>query len=79
MVKAKKYQLRGKLAYKRLQNFTRMTALVSGHPVPKSIAIHFHPCNLELLPQNTCSIVFLCDLLANLFDYLVAFAKIMWK
>ena len=29
----------------KVQNFTRMAALISGHPVQKSIAIHFHPCN----------------------------------
>ena len=34
-----------------------MAALVSGHPVPKSIEIHFHPCNLVLLPQNTCKFI----------------------
>ena len=35
-----------------------MAALTSGHPVQKSIAIHVHPCNPELLPETTCSILF---------------------
>ena len=34
-----------------------LAALISGHPVQKSIVIHFHPCNLVLSPQNTCSIL----------------------
>ena len=64
VVKAKKYQPKGK----KVQNFTRMAALISGHPVQKSVAIHFHPCNPVLLLQNTCSILF-CGifLLTNLF------------
>ena len=56
-----------------------MAALISGHPVQKSIAIHFHPCNPVLVPQNTCSIMFCGILLSNLFVYLVAFDNIMWK
>ena len=67
VVKAKKYQLRAKMANKRLENFTRMVALISGHPVQISIAIHFHPCNPVLLPQNTCSILFGGIFLSNLF------------
>ena len=35
-----------------------MAALISGHPVQKSNAIHFHPCNPVLLPQNSFSILF---------------------
>ena len=34
-----------------------MAALISGHPVQKLIAIHFHPCNPVLLPQTTCYIL----------------------
>ena len=56
-----------------------MAILLSGHPVQKSIAIHFHPCNPVLLPQNTRSILF-CELfLSNLFVYLVAFGNKIWK
>ena len=33
-------------------NFTRMADLISGHPVQKSIAFHFHPCNPVHLPQK---------------------------
>ena len=50
-----------------------MAALISGHPVQKSITIHFHPCNPVLLPQNNCSILFCGILLSDLFVYLVAF------
>ena len=35
-----------------------MAALISGHPVQKSIAIHFHPCYSVLRPQNAGSILF---------------------
>ena len=56
-----------------------MAALISGHPVQKWIAIHLHPCNPALLPQITCSILFLGIFLSNLFVYLVEFGKIMWK
>ena len=55
-----------------------MAALISGHPVQKSIAIHFYPRNPVLLPQNTCSILF-CGILLNLFVNLVAFGNILWK
>ena len=41
-VKAKKYQVREKNDQEKVQNFTRIVALISGHPVQKSIAIHFH-------------------------------------
>ena len=78
-VKAKKYQFREKITNKKVRNFARMAALISGHPVQKSIAIHFHPCNPVLLPQNTCSILFCCIFLTNLFVYLVAFVNTMWK
>ena len=30
-----------------------MAVLISGHPVQKSIAIYFHPCNPVLLQQYT--------------------------
>ena len=63
VVKAKTYQLK-------TDQFTRMATSISGHPVQKSVAIHFHPCNPVLVPQNTCS---------NLFMYLVVFGNIMWK
>ena len=56
-----------------------MAALISGHTVQKSIAIHFHPCNPVLLPENTCSILFSWDLFIKLFVYLVAVGNIMWK
>ena len=62
VVKAKKYHLRVKV-----QTFTRMAALISQHPVHKSIVTHFHPCNPVLLPQNTCSILFCGIFLTNLF------------
>ena len=42
----------------KVENFTKKAALISGHPVQKSIAIHFHPCNPLLVPQNTCSVMF---------------------
>ena len=45
LVKAKKYQLTGEISYKKVQNFTRMAALISGHPAQKSIARDSHPCN----------------------------------
>ena len=35
-----------------------MTALISLHPVQRTIAIHFHHCNPVLLAQNTYSILF---------------------
>ena len=56
-----------------------MAALISVHPVQKSIAIHFHHCNPVLLPQNTCSVLFWGIFLTNLLVYLVAFDNIMWK
>ena len=56
-----------------------MAALISGHPVQKSITIHFHPCNPVPLPQNTCSILFCGILLSNVFVCLVVFGNIMWK
>ena len=56
-----------------------MAALISGHPVQKSIAIHFHPCNTVLLHKNTCSILSRGIFLTNLFVYLVAFGNIMWE
>ena len=56
-----------------------MAALIVGHPVQKSITIHFHPYNPVLLPQNTCSILFCGIFLSNLFMYLAAFGNIMWK
>ena len=77
VVKAKKYQLRGRNTDKKVQNFARMAALISGHPVQKSIAIHFHPCNPVLLFRNTSSILFWVIFLTNLFVYLVAFGNIM--
>ena len=43
---------------KTVQNFTKMVALISRHPVQESIAIHFHPCNPVFLPQTTHSILF---------------------
>ena len=43
------------------QNFTGIAALISKHHVQKSIAIHLHPCNPVLLPQNTCFIL-LCGI-----------------
>ena len=43
-------------------NFTRMADLISGHPVQKSIAFHFHPCNHLHLPQKKFYVV-LWDLL----------------
>ena len=46
------------MANKRVETFTIMAALISGHPVQISIAIHFYPCNSVLLPKNTCSILF---------------------
>ena len=55
-----------------IQNFTRMAALITGHPVQKLIAIHFHPYNPVLLPQNIYSILFCGIFLSNLFVYLVA-------
>ena len=68
VVKAKKYQLKAKMTSElKVQNFTRMATLISGHPVQKSIAIHFHPCNPVLLPQNTCSILFCGIFSSNLF------------
>ena len=60
-----------------------MAALISGHPVQKSIATHFYPCNpvhfLQpvLLPKNTCSILFCGIFLSNLFVYLLAFGNIL--
>ena len=79
VVKAKKYQLREKMSNLNVQNFTRMAILISGHPVQKSIAIRFHPCNPVLLPQNTCSILF-CKIFSSiLFMYLVAFGNIVRK
>ena len=80
-VKNKKYQLhvRGNIPDKRFKIVTRITALLSGHPVQKSTAIHLHPCNPAPLPKNTCSIVFCGTFLSNLFMYLVAFGNIMWK
>ena len=56
-----------------------MVALISGHSVQKSIAIHFHPCNPVLVPQNTCSIMFCGIFLSHLLAYLVVFGNIMWK
>ena len=56
-----------------------MTILISGHPVQKSIAIHFHPCNPVLLPQNAWAILFCDYFLSNLFVDVVAFGNIMWK
>ena len=56
-----------------------MAAVTSGHPVQKTIAIYFHPCNPLLLPQNTCSILFCGIFLTNLFVNLVAFGNIMCK
>ena len=79
VVKAKKYHLRGKYDEQKVQNFTRMAALISGHSVQKSIAIHFHPCNPVLLPQNARSILFCGIFLSNVFGYLAAFGNIMWK
>ena len=54
-----------------------MAALISGHPVQKTIAIHFHPCNPVPLPQNTSSILVSAISLSNL--YLVEFGNITWK
>ena len=68
LVKAKKYQL--KTLTNKVQNFTRMAASISGHPVQKTIAIHFHPCTPILLPQNTCSILFLVFFFFIQFIYL---------
>ena len=68
VVKAKKYQ-------KKKKKITKMAGLISGHPVQKSIAIHFHPCNPVLLLQNTCSILFFGIFLTNLFVYLMAFGN----
>ena len=56
-----------------------MAALIFEHPVQKSIAIHFHPCNPVLCPQNICSILFCGISLSNLSVYLVAFFNKMWK
>ena len=56
-----------------------MAALISGHPVKKSVAIHFHPWSPVLLPQNTCSILFCVTFLSIQLVYLVAFGNIMWK
>ena len=56
-----------------------MAALIFGHPVQKSIAIHFHPCNPVFLPQNTGSILFCGIFLSNLYVYLVAFGNKMVK
>ena len=56
-----------------------MAALISGHPVQKSIAIHFHPCDPVIRFQNTCSILLCLIVLSNLFVYLVAFGNVMWK
>ena len=61
------------------KNFHLNGALISGHPVQKSIAIHFHPCNPVLLPQSNCSILFCGIFLSNLFVYLVAFGNILRK
>ena len=53
VLKATHYQLKGKSeVQKKVHNFTSIAALISGHPVQKSIAIHFHPYNPVLLPQN---------------------------
>ena len=69
------------MTYKRLKVPPEcyMAALISGHPVLKSIAIHFHPCNPVFLPQKTCFMLFCAIFLPNLFMYLVAFGNIMWK
>ena len=56
-----------------------MGALISGHLVQKSIAIHLHPCSLVLFPQNTSSILFCGICIANSLVYLVTFDNIMWK
>ena len=56
-----------------------MANLLSGHPVQKSIAIHFHPCNPVLLPQFSYPILFCEIYLSDLFVYLVAFGNIIWK
>ena len=63
----------------KVQNFARMATLISGHPVQKSIAIHFHPCNPVLLPQYNCSILFCGIFLSNSFVYSVAFGNILRK
>ena len=59
LVKARKYHLSGKMTNASFTFNSRIAALISGHPVQKSIAIHFHPCNPVFRPQNTCSILFL--------------------
>ena len=48
---------------KRFKISPEWQASISGHPVQKSNAIHFHPCNPDLLPENTCSILFCGTLL----------------
>ena len=63
----------------KVQNFTTMAALISGHPFQKLIAIHFHPYNPVLLKQNNCSILFCGIFLANLFVHLVALGNILRK
>ena len=64
---------------KRFKNFNRMVALIAGHPVQNSIAIHFRPSNPVLLPQNTCFILFCGFFLTNLFAHSVVFGNIMRK
>ena len=55
-----------------------MASSISRHPVKKSI--YFHPCNLILYPQSTCSVL-LCRvfLTSKLAAYLVAFGNITWE
>ena len=57
--------------------FHQMAAFISGHPVQKSITIHFHPCNPVLLPQDIFSILVCGIFLSNLFMYLVAFGNMI--
>ena len=83
VVKEKNYQQRGKMTNQRFKLLpecpARMAALISGHPLQKSIAIHFHPCNPVLLPQNICSFLFFETFLSILSVYLVAFCNKMRK
>ena len=73
VVKAKKHQLKGKID--KGSKFHHN----SGHPVQKSMAIHFHPCSPVLLPQNTCPILVCGIFLSNLLVYLVASGNTLWK